>query len=101
MRTGLSLLARSICQAAQRPVLLSVGLHDDLVEMPAPVGQGAHPVDPPAPNLGSKHWAEPVPPAPHGLMVDVDAAFMQQVFDVAEREGGPHIHKHRKANTRD
>jgi hypothetical protein len=32
----------------------AVDVHEDFVEVPAPVEEGAHPVDPPAPDLGSK-----------------------------------------------
>ena len=36
----------------------------------------------PPPDLRGEHWTEPVPPEPHRLVADVDAAFEQQVFDL-------------------
>ena len=62
-----------------------VDLHHDLVEVPAPVRQGPHSLDPLAPDLGGKHRAEPVPPKPHSLVADLDATLVQQVLDVAKR----------------
>ncbi len=56
-----------------------VDLHLDLVEVPAPVGQDAHAVDSLATDLRCEHRAKPVPPEPHALEADVDAALMQQV----------------------
>ncbi|WP_394998378.1 hypothetical protein [Sphingomonas sp.] len=35
-------------------------------------------------NVTREQRAEPVPPEAHGLMADVDAAFVQQIFDVAQ-----------------
>jgi len=32
---------------------------------------------------------EPLPPEPDGFMADVDAALVQQILDVAERQGKP------------
>ena len=61
----------------------AVDLHVDLVQVPASVGQGAHPVDPPALDLGSKRRAKPVPPEPHGLVADVDATFVLEILDDA------------------
>jgi hypothetical protein len=47
--------------------------HEDLIQMPSPVGQEPHAIDPLSPDLGGEHWAEAVPPKPHGLMADLDA----------------------------
>jgi hypothetical protein len=38
--------------------------------------------DSPFPDLGGKHWTEPVPPEPHRLVADVDAALEQQILDL-------------------
>ncbi len=35
----------------------TVDLHEDLVQVPAPLWQGAHPVKPSAPDLGGEHRA--------------------------------------------
>ena len=39
-----------------------------------------------------------MPPEPHGLVADFDAALVQQVFDVAQRQREPDIHHHRQAD---
>ncbi len=46
---------------------------------------GLHPL---LPDLIGEHGPEPPPPEPHRLMADVDAALVQQVLDVAQRQGG-------------
>jgi hypothetical protein len=68
-------------------VHLAVDFDVDLVEMPFPVCVGAHAVDPLSADLRGEHGAKPVPPQPHGLMADIDAALGQQVLDVTQREG--------------
>jgi hypothetical protein len=68
------------------------------IQMPPPVGQGPHSVDPLAADLGGEHRAEAVPPEPHGLMADVDAALLQHVFDVAQRERLTDGHHHGKTD---
>jgi hypothetical protein len=55
-------------------------------------------LNPALPYLRGKHGAEPVPPEAHRLMTDVDAAFEQQVLDLAQRKWVAHIHHHRQAN---
>ena len=37
------------------------------------------------PDLRGKHWTKAVPPGPHGLMADVDAALTQKIFDLSQR----------------
>jgi hypothetical protein len=44
----------------------------------------AHVLDPLPADLAGEHRAEPVPPQPHRLMADVDAALEQQVLDVPQ-----------------
>jgi hypothetical protein len=61
---------------------LAVDLHVDLVEMPSPVSMSPHPTHPLPADLGGEHRTEPVPPQPHGLMANVDAALEQQILDV-------------------
>ena len=51
----------------------------------------------PADFLG-KDWFEPLPPEPNGFVADVEAAFMQQVLDIAKRQRKPDIHHHREAD---
>ena len=77
---------------------LAIDLDENLIEMPAPMREGTHPADPFSTDLGGKYRPEPVPPEPHGLMTNVDAAFGQQVFDVAQRQGVFHLHQHHEAD---
>ena len=83
---------------APKVVRHPVDLHVDLVQVPAPVLVGAHPVDPSSPDLGGKHRAEPVPPEPHCLMTDVDTAFVQEVHYVAKRQQKPDVELTCQAN---
>ena len=50
------------------------------------------------PDLRGKHWTKAVPPVPHGLMADVDAALTQKIFDLSQREGVADIHHYREAD---
>ena len=61
-------------------------LHENLIQMPPPVGQGPHSLHPFAPDLGGKHRAKSVPAKPHRFMTHLDAAFVQEVLDVPQRE---------------
>ena len=76
----------------------TVDLHENLVEVSPPVGQGPPSLDPLATDLGGEHWAEAVPPAAHSLVADLDPAFVQQIFDVVWRERVTDIAHHRPAN---
>ena len=62
---------------------LAIDFHENFIQVPPPMA-GSHTLDPPFPDLGREQRAEPVPPEPHSLMADVDAAFMQQIFDIPE-----------------
>ncbi|MEO6359063.1 MAG: hypothetical protein ABIO43_00635, partial [Sphingomicrobium sp.] len=64
-----------------------IHLHVHLVEVPAPVPETAHLVDPPPADLACEKGAKPIPPQAHRLVADVDPAFEQQVLDVAQGEG--------------
>jgi hypothetical protein len=48
---------RSWSTARQQIVDLAVDLHVDPVEMPLPVREGFHPLDPLLAGLGGEHWA--------------------------------------------
>jgi hypothetical protein len=50
------------------------------------------------PDLGGKHRAEPVPPVPHGLVADLDASLVQQVFEVAQRQREPDVEHYRQTD---
>jgi len=69
---------------------IAVDLHDNLVQMPAPAAR-PHSLNPPFSDFCRKHRAEPVPPETEGFVTHVDAALMQQIFDVAQRKREPDI----------
>jgi hypothetical protein len=69
---------------APQIVHLAVDLHVDLVEVPAPMRMSPHAIDTLLTDLGGEHGAKPVPPEPHRLVTDVDAALGKQVFNVAK-----------------
>src|SRR5208283_396956 len=73
---------------------LAVDLHEDFIQMPAPLRIAAHMRHLPLADLGGEHWAKPVPPKPDGLMADVDPALGQQILDVAQRQWVSHVHHH-------
>jgi hypothetical protein len=52
-------------------------------------GQGAHSIQPSAPDLGPKDRAEPVPTKPPCLLADLDPALVQQVLDVPQGQRDP------------
>ena len=54
--------------------------------------------DPPFPDLGGEQRAEAVPPKAHSLVADVDAAFGQQVLDVAQGQRVVDIQHDRQAD---
>ena len=72
-------------------------LHEHLVQMPPPPA-GFHSGNPPFSNLGRKHWTEPMPPVSHGFMADFDAAFVQQIFHIAERQRETNVQHHCQAD---
>ena len=64
---------------------LAIELHVHLVEMPAPVSESAHPVDPLPPDVAGEERAKPPPPLPNYLMANVDTALEQEILDVSKR----------------
>ena len=55
-------------------VSFAIGLHDDLVEVPAP---RSHSLNPSLADLSGEHLAKPAPPQRHRLVADVDALLVQ------------------------
>jgi hypothetical protein len=49
-------------------------------------------------DLCREHWTEPVPPEPDRLVTEVDAAFEQDVFKLAQRQRISNIHHHCEAD---
>jgi hypothetical protein len=59
---------------------------------------GLHALDAALPDLGGEHRTEAMPPKPDGLMADLDAALVQKVLDVPQREREPDIEHHRQSD---
>jgi hypothetical protein len=78
-------------------VPLAVDLHENLVKMPPPVAR-LHALDAALADLGGEDRAEAVPPEPDRLVADLDAALVQQILDVPERERETDVHHHRQAD---
>ena len=51
------------------------------------MGPRAHSIYPFAANISGEHRAEAVPPKPHRLVTDPDAAFVQQVLEFCNDSG--------------
>ena len=77
---------------------LAVDLDEHFIKVPAPLTKSTHPADTLAPDLCREHRSEPVPPQPHRLVADVDAALGEQVLDVAQGQRKTDIHQHRQPN---
>lgn len=63
-----------------------------------PPATGFHAYDPALTDLGSKHRPEPMLPIPDGLMADIDAPFMEQIFNIAKGQRKPDIKHYRQAD---
>ena len=50
------------------------------------------------PDLRGKQRTKAVPPIPHGLMADLDAALEQEIFDLSQRQRVSDIQHHREAD---
>jgi hypothetical protein len=77
---------------------LAVYLHQHLIQTPLPMCSRPHSINPSAADLSGKHRAKSVPPKPNRLMANVNAAFMQKIFNIPQRERKPHIHHNGKAD---
>ena len=89
-----------VIDSAPKMAALTIDLHEDLVEVPAPFRVGAHSVAPLPPDLDGEHRAETAPSEPDRFVADVYAAFMEQVLDVSERRWQPEIHHYSKTDDR-
>ncbi len=65
---------------------LAIDLYVDLINVPAPVAEAAHPAHPLAAYVRGEYRAEAIPPQPHCLMAEVYSALVEQVLHVPQRE---------------
>ena len=52
----------------------------------------------PRPDFLCEHRAEPIPPKTDGFVADIDAALVQQVLDIPQRQRKSDIQHHRQAD---
>lgn len=50
------------------------------------------------PDFSGEHRAKPVPPEPDRLVADIDAALVQQILDIAQRERKANVQHHRQSD---
>ena len=70
---------------------------ENLIKVPSPV-RVAIAFHAPLSDRLRKERTGPVPPKPHRFMRYVDAAFVEQIFDIPERKRKADVHHHRKAD---
>jgi hypothetical protein len=78
---------------------LSVDPHVHLVEVPLPVPKSAHSADPLTTDFSNEKGPEAVPPLPHGIMADIDAAIEQEILDVPQAQRKLDIHQNNQLLT--
>ena len=78
-------------------VFHAIDLHENFVEVPQSLTEMTHRPHPAATDLYREDRPEAVPPKADCRRRDVNAALMQQVFDIPKRERVAHIHHHRQA----
>lgn len=64
----------------------AVDLHEHLVQVPPLLWPGTQPLGSLPSDFGGENRAKPMPLETHGVMTDIDAAFVQQVLDISQRE---------------
>lgn len=77
---------------------LAVDLHVHLVEVPLPLAALAHAIDALSADLGCEDRAEAVPPVTHSFMAYLDAALVEEIFDVPQRQWETDVEHHRQAD---
>ncbi len=64
---------------------LTVDPDENLIQAPSPIGVLASRSPQPFSKFGGEDGSAAVPPEQDGLMADVDAPFVQQIFALAQR----------------
>ncbi len=77
---------------------LAIHLHENLVNVPLPFGEGAQLLHTLSSDLRSKHRPEPVPPISDSFVAHVDASLVQQIFDIPKRERETDVQHNRQAD---
>ena len=83
---------------APQVMRLAINLHKDLIEVPLPLVDLAYIACPADADLSSEHRPKTINPEPYALMANVDAAFMQQIFHIPQRQRKANVHHHCELN---
>lgn len=81
---------------APQLVRLAADLHEDLIQMPAPLWNLTHKRGPLQSDFAGEHRTKAIDPEQDAFVTDVDTALMQQVFNIAQRERESNVHHHCK-----
>ena len=73
-----------VIDGAPEVVLHAVDLHENLIQMPSPLRTLPHRMRSFLPDLRCEHRSETVPPMTHTFMTNIDAALMEQIFNVSQ-----------------
>jgi hypothetical protein len=77
---------------------LTIYFHENLIEVPFPIGIILGMVNPFLADFSSEKWTKPIPPIAYCFVTNIDAAFMEQVFYISKRKRKSDIHHHGKAD---
>jgi hypothetical protein len=79
-------------------VLHPIYFHEYFIQMPLPIRMRTKLLNPLSSDLHGEHRTKSIPPEPHRFVADIDATFMQKIFDIAKLKREPDIHHHRQAD---
>jgi hypothetical protein len=86
-----------VVYGAPQIMSFSIYFHKHFVQVPSPIGMIAGGMKSLLPDLAREQWTKSLPLIAHGFMTNVDAAFMEKIFDVAKGQRKPDIHHHSQA----
>ena len=87
-----------VIYGAPQVVGFTVDLYEHLVQMPLPIRMSTKLLNPFSSDLSGKHRTKTVPPEPHSFVADIDAALVQQIFDIPQRKRKANIQHHCEAD---
>jgi hypothetical protein len=87
-----------VIHSSPKIMSFSIDPHEHLVQVPLPIGINTELVDTLFADFGGEYRTKSVPPEADRFMADVDATFVQQVFNISKRKWKPDIHHHGQPN---
>jgi hypothetical protein len=85
-----------VVHSAPEVVHLAANLHEDFVQVPAPLLDPAHSLGPPLTDLIRKIASEAIHPETDAFMANIYASLVQKVVDIPKRQRKSDIHKYAK-----